>query len=639
MTELFQGVCDECPRCQARKKFPKELKHFTSLTNPSNPGEIFVSDVIKRAKQLIFISRDSFSDFVTTSFIISEKAEDLKEGIITTTSTIRRQSEITVRVDSAPGFLSLAKKDEDMKKLKIKLEISDPNNKNGLAIVDKAIQELEKELKAVSPEGKTLSSSQLAEATMKLNTRIRNRNLSSREIIFSREQFSGENLDLKDEELKTEKMTNKIVNHKYSEKSKYPKFIEPLDAKACKGDAVYLKDDGGKHTLRDKYVVLDVDKDGVKLAKLLHAMNRDVPTKLSSKTIKMKQTEIYKCDPEETLEYLPVYDEVEKKEENYMEPEIVNDPTPSWSVFPSSSQKTAKHQWNPISTDRESSGDDDSSEDSSHEVQSNTEDSQDDRITIDDSDPDARNFGEENARDDDDNSNDSHSETENLEANHLNIRSDLTENSNHDESSITITETADSVESEHNDQETGNLYDWNISNPTELPNKGDKIEYLDDKNGPPAVIRRAMVTKMFRTVQQKNPGWVNIINEGAHKQSSIKINDYKWRILQDESDIREDSKQTDNDQEKDTEVREAAFHEEVPLHDHLAMPFNEVLNMENILPLTSTPTSSNVPNAHFPQRTSSVRPRGLLPMEFEDSPLGSTSKNPSRYWKALADRA
>ena len=144
---------------------------------------------------------------------------------------------------------------------------------------------------------------------------------------------------------------------------------------------------------------------------------------------------------------------------------------------------------------------------------------------------------------------------------------------------------------------------------------------------------------MFTTVQQKNPGWVNIINEGAHKQSSIKINDYKWRILQDESDIREDSKQTDNDQEKDTEVHEAAFHEEVPLHDHLAMPFNEVLNMENILPLTSTPTSSNVPNAHFPQRTSSVRPRGLLPMEFEDSPLGSTSKTPSRYKKALADRA
>ena len=365
MTELFQRVCDECPRCQARKKFPKELKLFTYLTNPSNPGEIFVSDVIKRAKQLIFISRDSFSDFVTTSFIISEKAEDLKEGIITTTSTIRRQSEITVRVDSAPGFLSLAKKDdEDMKKLKIKLEISDPNNKNGLAIVDKAIQELEKELKAVSPEGKTLSSSQLAEATMKLNTRIRNRNLSSREIIFSREQFSGENLDLKDDELKTEKMTNKIVNHKYSEKSKYPKFIEPLDAKACKGDAVYLKDDGGKHTLRDKYVVLDVDKDGVKLAKLLHAMNRDVPTKLSSKTIKVKQTEIYKCDPEKTLEYLPVYNKVEKKEENYIEPEIVNDPKPSWSVFPSSSQKTLKHQWNPISTDRESSGDDDSSDDS-----------------------------------------------------------------------------------------------------------------------------------------------------------------------------------------------------------------------------------------------------------------------------------
>ena len=245
VTKCIKEVCEECSRCQARKKFPEELKHFTSVTNPSCPGEIFVSDVIKRAKQLIFISRDSFSDFVTTSFVTSEKAEDLKEGIIATTNTIRRQSDITVRTDNAPGFLSLAKnKDKDLAKLKIKLEISDVNNKNGVAIVDKAIQELEKELKAVSPEGKELTSSELAEATMTLNTRIRNRNLSSREILFSREQASGENLDIKDEELKLEKMAQKIDNHKYSEKSKYPKAIKPLDSKAQKGDAVYMKNDG-----------------------------------------------------------------------------------------------------------------------------------------------------------------------------------------------------------------------------------------------------------------------------------------------------------------------------------------------------------------------------------------------------------
>ena len=212
--QLFQEIFDECSRCQARRKFPKELEQFTSKTNPSNPGEIFVSDIIKRAKQLIFISRDSFSDFVTTSFINSEKAEDIKEGIIATINAVRIPSEITVRVDNAPGFVSLVKsEDKDLRSMKIKLDLSNHNNKNGLAIVDKAIQELEKELKTMSPEGKEITSSQLAQATMLLNTRIRNRNLSSREILFSRDQFSGTNLDIKDEELKDTKMSQKIKNH------------------------------------------------------------------------------------------------------------------------------------------------------------------------------------------------------------------------------------------------------------------------------------------------------------------------------------------------------------------------------------------------------------------------------------------
>ena len=125
----------------------------------------------------------------------------------------------------------------------LKSNLSDPNNKNGLAIVDKAIQELEKELKILSPGGKVLTSSELAEATLTLNTRIRNRDLSAREILFSREQFSGTNLDLKDNELKNEKMTKKIDNHQYSEKSKYPKAIMQDDNRSMQDDNRSMQDD------------------------------------------------------------------------------------------------------------------------------------------------------------------------------------------------------------------------------------------------------------------------------------------------------------------------------------------------------------------------------------------------------------
>ena len=82
----------------------------------------------------------------------------------------------------------LSQKDEDLDNLAISLDLSDINNKNGVAIVDKAIQELQKELVGISPEGQPISSSQLARATLSVNSRIRNRNFSSYEIMFSREQ-------------------------------------------------------------------------------------------------------------------------------------------------------------------------------------------------------------------------------------------------------------------------------------------------------------------------------------------------------------------------------------------------------------------------------------------------------------------
>jgi hypothetical protein len=75
----------------------------------------------------------------------------------------------------------------------------------------------------------------------------------------------------------------------------------------------------------------------------------------------------------------------------------------------------------------------------------------------------------------------------------------------------------------------------------------------------------------------------------------------------------------------------------MPLHIPLDMPFPDVQNLDNVLPLTSTPLDQSK------KRLSDIRPRGLLPMEsmqFEDSPLASTSKTtPSLFQQALVKRA
>ena len=292
VNSLFKQVTDECTLCVANRRLPKEMKHFSSVTNPSAPGTILVSDILRRSKQFIFVTRDSFSDFVTTSIVQSESSKDLLEGIISTTSTTRRNSEITLRVDNAPGFVSL-KKSNELKKLNINLQLSDPTNKNSLAIVDKAIQELERELLKISPDGAPITSSELARATLCLNSRIRNRELSSHEIMFSRDQHTGENISLEDDNLAKSKMVLKNKNHNHSEKSKFGDSVEQVKANAKRGDRVYLKEDGDKHKTRELYVVKHCDNESVVLVKILHAHNPNQATKLGNKDITVKQEDIF----------------------------------------------------------------------------------------------------------------------------------------------------------------------------------------------------------------------------------------------------------------------------------------------------------------------------------------------------------
>ena len=65
----------------------------------------------------------------------------------------------------------------------------------------------------------------------------------------------------------------------------------------------------------------------------------------------------------------------------------------------------------------------------------------------------------------------------------------------------------------------------------------------------------------------------------------------------------------------------------------------EVRNLNLVLPLTSTPLDDfdNQPSGRSKSRLSDVRPRGLLPLEFEDSPLARPGQ--SRIRDAIVRRA
>ena len=107
------------------------------------------------------------------ALITDKKAETLKEALITLTSPIRKPAPIQIFTDNILGFQALAKGDQQLSKLHIKLDTTDPFNKNANAVADKRCQELEQELRKIQPEMSALSPTQLAEAVLALNNKIR----------------------------------------------------------------------------------------------------------------------------------------------------------------------------------------------------------------------------------------------------------------------------------------------------------------------------------------------------------------------------------------------------------------------------------------------------------------------------------
>ena len=110
---------------------------------------------------------------VSSTILKSEKSIDLKSGIIKLTTSVRHSGPISVVTDWAPGFISLAKDDKDLKELHIDIVLKDQLNKNYNAVIDRACQDVEKEIRKLAPEGKKISECTLARATIAVNTLLR----------------------------------------------------------------------------------------------------------------------------------------------------------------------------------------------------------------------------------------------------------------------------------------------------------------------------------------------------------------------------------------------------------------------------------------------------------------------------------
>ena len=107
---------------------------------------------MKTNKKAILIGVKNFSGFVVSTIIPSESKQDLVDGIIAIIRSFMSPHQSTVRVDQAPGFKSILKnKSVDLTEIGIILEGGNVKNKNSVAVVDRKIQELQKEIKLCAP--------------------------------------------------------------------------------------------------------------------------------------------------------------------------------------------------------------------------------------------------------------------------------------------------------------------------------------------------------------------------------------------------------------------------------------------------------------------------------------------------------
>ena len=255
---LIDDCTHSCSLCSSLKKLPRELFQQSTSSIPNVIGKSFSADVIRREKQKLLILIDIFSSFIVGLIIPNEQRETLQQALIQLSSNYKHVDGCSVKVDSAPGFKAL-RNDTLLESIGIKLDFGRVKNKNKIPVVDKAIQDLEGEIKRLAPEGGAISTGTLAIAISHLNDRIRSNGLSAKEVILKRDSVTNDSLTFKNEELQSFKYQKRLQNHPHSEKSKARGGAVATDAIISEGDIIHVKDDGTKHKARDFYLVTNVD--------------------------------------------------------------------------------------------------------------------------------------------------------------------------------------------------------------------------------------------------------------------------------------------------------------------------------------------------------------------------------------------
>ena len=315
--KMIEEVKSNCQLCNSIAPVPKEFFQ-QSTTISEKLGSSWSCDVIRGDLQFIFIAREKLSSFTVTKIIPNERHETLREAIIVTTSELIPDDGLKMQVDNASGLVKLVG-DSQLDKHNIKIETGRKVNKDSNPVAEKAVKEFRDQKLKFKPQGGPVSETERATITASLNRMIRNRKLSSREIITKRNQETHEPLDLVDKDLASDQVLLRMKNHPLSEKCKVKNGKPATKTTVWPGALVFLKRDKSKLRARETYIVIKIEEESCYIKKLKNKfMAENYKVKLTEISLLPNQSEC-KDDYEQSYDPDIDVDVVDNEESTQME--------------------------------------------------------------------------------------------------------------------------------------------------------------------------------------------------------------------------------------------------------------------------------------------------------------------------------
>ena len=266
-------------------------------------GLSFAADVLRRERQCVLVVRETLTSFTLTRIIDDEQSVTLRDGLVQLLAALVPLNGplSTVRCDPGPGFIGLSN-DPLLRDLRIVIEIGRPKNKNKNPVAERAIQEVEAEIVRIQPDGGPVSAVTLATLTARLNSRIRENGLASRELLYQRDQFTGDPIAPSDVWAGNEQLRRRLSNHTHSAQSKCPRGQPSSHPTIVVGDIVYVSSDKDKTRARSRYLVTAVDGIWCNIRKFTSTQLRSASYKVKLSDCIKVRSEIPYVSPDRTAE-------------------------------------------------------------------------------------------------------------------------------------------------------------------------------------------------------------------------------------------------------------------------------------------------------------------------------------------------